>query len=259
VVEKIMTEAELEVRQAVRERYAKLAVLGNSDSSCCDAEASCCGTNVAAEGVPTEAASVNAGCGSPLTLISPEVGDVVLDLGSGGGIDVFRASQLVGGSGRAIGVDATPEMISRARETAAKYGEKYRNVEFRLGEIENLPISTNSVDYVISNCVINLSPQKQKVFKEVFRVLKPGGVFAVADITVEQEIPDSERKNMDSWSACVSGAISKDNYRKQLEAAGFAEIDLSNLNDESVRENADTHEYQIKTNSTHIKARKPAV
>ncbi len=251
-----MTEvSEVDVRKAVRERYARLAIVG--DSSCCNENSNCCAVATGTGDLPPEASSVNAGCGSPLTLISPKIGEVVLDLGSGGGIDVFRASSLVGETGRAIGVDATPEMIWRARDTAKKYGGRYQNVEFRLGEIENLPVTEESMDYVISNCVINLSPEKQQVFNEAFRVLKPGGVFAVADITVDEEIPDSERKNMDSWSACVSGSISKENYRRMLKLAGFAEILIEDLQNEDLRNNADAPQYQFKTSSSHIKARKP--
>jgi arsenite methyltransferase len=247
--------SEIDVRKAVRERYARLAIIG--DSSCCGENSNCCTPSAGTEDIPLEASSVNAGCGSPLALISPKTGDVVLDLGSGGGIDVFRASSLVGETGQAIGVDATPEMIWRARDTAKKYGDRYQNVEFRLGEIEKIPVMEESVDYVISNCVINLSPEKQRVFNEAFRVLKPGGVFAVADITVEEEIPDSERKNMNSWSACVSGSISKENYRRMLKLAGFAEISIEDLQNEDTRNNADAPRYPFKTFSSHIKARKP--
>ncbi len=141
---------------------------------------------------------------------------MVLDLGSGGGIDIFRASQLVGARGKAIGVDATPEMVWRARETQAKYGSKYSNVEFRLGEIEHLPIPSSSVDYVISNCVINLSPDKLAVFSESFRALKDGGVFAVADITLQSELPADARADMDAWSACLAGALTDSDYRSKL-------------------------------------------
>jgi arsenite methyltransferase len=249
-----MTEAS-EVRNAVRERYARLAIIG--DSNCCGENSNCCAVGTGTEDIPLEASSVNAGCGSPLTLISPKTGDVVLDLGSGGGIDVFRASLLVGETGRAIGVDTTPEMIWRARDTAKKYSDKYQNVEFRLGEIEKIPVTEESVDYVTYNCVINLSPEKQQVLNEAFRVLKPGGVFAVADITVDEEIPDSARKNMDSWSACVSGSISKENYRRMLKLAGFVEISIADLQNEAIRNNADAPRYPFNTSSSHIKARKP--
>src|SRR5712692_7726547 len=179
--------SELDIRKAVKERYAKVAT--SSEAGCCGGAGCGRDSNLVTLGgaVPVEASSVNAGCGSPLLLVSPKEGEVVLDLGSGGGIDVFRASQMVGEKGRAIGVDATPEMIWRARETKSKYGSDYASAEFRLGEIEHLPIESGTVDHVISNCVINLSPDKQAVFKESFRVLRDGGVFAVADVTLTKE------------------------------------------------------------------------
>jgi ubiquinone/menaquinone biosynthesis C-methylase UbiE len=203
--------------------------------------------------VPVEASSVSAGCGSPLQLINPTEGNTVLDLGSGGGIDVFRASQLVGPSGRAIGVDATPEMVWRARETKAKYGEKYSNSEFRLGEIEHLPVESNSVDYVISNCVINLSPDKPAVFSESFRVLKKGGVFAVADVTLPKEIPDDARKDMDSWSACIAGALTDSDYVRLLESAGFHDVRIEHVSDSNIGD------YSFAYHSSHITAKQPTV
>jgi arsenite methyltransferase len=244
--------SELEIRKAVKERYAKMAT--SSDASCCGGED--CGDSGLVSlsvAVPVEASSVNAGCGSPLLLISPKEGDVVLDLGSGGGIDIFRASQLVGKSGKAIGVDATPEMVWRARETKSKYGDKYANAEFRLGEIEHLPIESNSVDYVISNCVINLSPDKLAVFKESFRVLKEDGVFAVADVTLQDEIPEAARKDMDSWSACIAGALTDTNYEGLLTSAGFKEVEVSHVSDSNIGK------FPFAYFSSHIKARKPAV
>ena len=244
--------SELEIRKAVKERYAKIAV--SSDSDCCGGS-SCCDSGLISvgESVPVEASSIDAGCGSPLLLISPKTGDVVLDLGSGGGIDIFRASQLVGEMGKAVGVDATPEMVWRARETKAKYGSKYANVEFRLGEIEHLPIDSNSVDYVISNCVINLSPDKLAVFKESFRVLKEEGVFAVADVTLQKEIPDEARKDMDAWSACIAGAITDTEYERLLVTAVFKDVEISHVSDSNIGE------YPFAYFSSHIKARKPAV
>lgn len=244
--------SELEIRKAVKERYSKLAT--SSDSSCCaPASGDCCQESAAVSAdppVPVEASSINAGCGSPLSLISPKEGDVVLDLGSGGGIDVFRASPLVGDRGKAIGVDATPEMVWRARETKSKYGDKFENVEFRLGEIEHLPVETDSVDFVISNCVINLSPDKLAVLKEAFRVLREGGVFAVADITLEEEIPDAARKDLDSWSACLAGALTESDYRSKLTAAGFINVDIQHVSDSNIGHSA------FKYFSSHIKARK---
>jgi arsenite methyltransferase len=242
--------SELEIRKAVKERYAKIAI--SSDSSCCaGGECDDSGLISLDVTVPVEASSVNAGCGSPLLLVTPQEGDVVLDLGSGGGIDIFRASQLVGKSGRAIGVDATPEMVWRARETKSKYGDKYVNAEFRLGEIEHLPIDSNSVDYVISNCVINLSPDKLAVFKESFRVLKEDGVFAVADVTLQDEIPEAARKDMDSWSECIAGALTDKVYERLLTSAGFKDVEISHISDSNIGK------YPFAYFSSHIKAKKP--
>jgi ubiquinone/menaquinone biosynthesis C-methylase UbiE len=245
--------SELEIRKAVKERYAKMAT--SSDSKCCDQDECCNDSSLVSSGeaVPVEASSVGAGCGSPLLLVSPKEGDVVLDLGSGGGIDIFRASQLVGGKGRAIGVDATPEMVWRARETKSKYGDKYANTEFRLGEIEHLPVESDSVDYVISNCVINLSPDKPAVFRESFRALKEGGVFAVADVTLPKEIPDSARKDMDSWSACIAGALTDSDYVKYLKSAGFQDVQIEHVSDSNIGE------FPFSYFSSHIKAKKPVV
>jgi arsenite methyltransferase len=243
--------SELEIRKAVKERYAKMAT--SSSPNGCN-EDGCCGDSslISLGGaVPVEASSVNAGCGSPLLLIAPKDGDVVLDLGSGGGIDIFRASQLVGEKGKAIGVDATPEMVWRARETKSKYGARYANAEFRLGEIERLPVESNSVDYVISNCVINLSPDKPAVFRESFRVLKEGGVFAVADVTLPKEIPDSARKDMDSWSACIAGALTDSDYESLLRGAGFQAVQIEHVSDSNIGE------YSFSYFSSHIKAKKP--
>jgi arsenite methyltransferase len=249
---------ESEVRRAVKDRYAKLAT--STIESCCSSDSFCCSPIVSPD-VPTEASVIGAGCGSPVSHVSLKEGDVVLDLGSGGGIDVFRASSLVGKKGKAIGIDATPEMIWRARETASKYPEKYSNVEFRLGEIEHLPIESNTVDYVISNCVINLSPNKDQVFKEAFRVLKPKGMFVVADITVNQEIPESSRKDMRAWSECVSGAISDKSYKTMLESSGFVDIDIQELSkkeqESSCKDTVDGDAYPFEVTRNHIKARKP--
>lgn len=244
--------SEQEIRKAVKERYAKLAT--DADSSC--GEEGCCGDSDLIQlgvTVPVEASSVNAGCGSPLLLITLKEGDSVLDLGCGGGIDIFRASQLIGPSGKAIGVDATPEMIWRARETKSKYGDRYANAEFRLGEIEHLPIEPGSVDYVISNCVINLSPDKLAVFREAFRVLKEGGVFAVADVTLQEDIPDSAKRDLDSWSACIAGALTDSEYKRMLRATGFQSIGIEHVSDSNIGK------YPFRYFSSHIRAEKPAV
>lgn len=238
--------SEMEIRKAVRERYSKLAT---SESNCCG-DGCCDSTTLVSIGevVPIEASSITAGCGSPLLLIAAKEGDTILDLGSGGGIDVFRASQIVGSTGKAIGVDATPEMVWRARETKEKYGARYSNAEFRLGEIEHLPIESSSVDYVISNCVINLSPDKLAVFKESFRVLKQGGIFAVADVTLPKQIPETARKDMDSWSACISGALADSEYVTLLRSAGFENVEIEHVSTTNIGE------YPFPYHSSHIRA-----
>jgi len=245
--------SEMEIRKAVKERYSKIAVSAESDccsTGACDGDSGIISLD---SSVPAEASLVNAGCGSPLQLVTPAEGDVVLDLGSGGGIDIFRASQIVGATGKAIGVDATPEMVWRARETKAKYGSKYDNAEFRLGEIEHLPIQSLSVDYIISNCVINLSPDKLAVFRESFRALKEGRVFAVADITLQNEIPESARADMDAWSACLAGALTDSDYMNKLLSVGFTDVEIEHISDSNIGE------YPFKYYSSHIKAKKPAL
>lgn len=243
-----MTESssELEIRKAVRDRYSKLAT--SEQPECCGGNS--CESPLVQIGdqVPSEASSVNAGCGSPLLLVSLKQADSVVDLGSGGGIDIFRASQIIGENGKAIGIDATPEMIWRARDTQRKYGDKYRNVEFRLGEIEHLPVESNSIDYVISNCVINLSPDKLQVFRESYRVLKNGGVFAVADVTLPKEIPDEARRDMDSWSNCIAGALTDSEYSRLLREAGFQDISIEHVSTTNIGE------YPFPYFSSHIKA-----
>jgi arsenite methyltransferase len=243
----IETASELEIRKAVRDRYSRLATSENSD--CCGGS---CGSPLVqiGEQVPLEASSVNAGCGSPLQLITLKEGDSVIDLGSGGGIDIFQAAQIIGDKGRAIGIDATPEMIWRARDTASKYGDKYRNAEFRLGEIEHLPVESSSADYVISNCVINLSPDKLIVFRESYRVLKKNGVFAVADVTLPRELPESARKDLDSWSACIAGALTDVEYARLLSLAGFQDISINHISTTNIGE------YPFPYHSSHIRATK---
>jgi arsenite methyltransferase len=219
--------SEEDVRKAVRERYTKLAV---RDSACCPSSGAtmckCGGIYSSADlvSIPLEAQSVSAGCGNPMAIAELRPGMVVVDLGSGGGIDAFLASKRVGPSGKVFGVDATPEMIFRARKTAKDNG--FVNVEFRLGEIEHIPIESDTADVIISNCVINLSPDKDQVFREAFRVLRPGGRLAVSDIVLLRDLPEDLRGDMSSWSACVSGALLEEEYLASISRAGFVEVQV---------------------------------
>lgn len=223
---------ETEVKKAVRERYAKIADKG---SSCCIAEDSCCGNSYSAQNISQklgyskdelrevpEGANLGLGCGNPVALASLKEGETVLDLGSGAGFDCFIAANKVGKEGKVIGIDMTPEMIQKARENAEK--GNYRNVEFRLGEIENLPVADNSADVIISNCVINLAPDKLRVFQEAFRALKSGGRMFVSDIVLRNELPDLIKNSVETYVACVAGAIMKDEYLAIIESAGFSKI-----------------------------------
>ncbi len=220
------------IRKAVRKAYAKVAQRG---SSCCEpAEASECGvdslqTSSQAMGysdkdlksVP-KGADLGLGCGNPVAIATLRAGETVVDLGSGGGFDCFLAAKRVGKQGRVIGVDMTPEMIEKARENAHK--GKYGNVEFRLGEIEHLPVADQSVDVVISNCVINLAPDKKAVLKDAFRVLKRGGRLAISDLALIKELPVKLRKSIDAYTGCIGGAIMLDEYKRAVRAAGFKHI-----------------------------------
>jgi len=222
----------LDVKKIVRDRYGKIA---NQGSCCCGPASTCCGSGDIAqtitrgigysedevESVP-EGANLGLGCGNPVALASLKAGETVLDLGSGAGFDCFLAASEVGKNGKVIGVDMTPEMIARARENAQK-GD-YANVEFRLGEIENLPVADASIDIIISNCVINLSPEKKRVFAEAFRVLKPGGRIMVSDIVLLKALPDAILNSINAYVSCVSGAMLKDEYLKTIEAAGFQDV-----------------------------------
>jgi ubiquinone/menaquinone biosynthesis C-methylase UbiE len=224
-----------EIRKAVREGYSKIAL---QENSCCGPANTCgCGCGSPPETVSKaigysdeelnavpEGANLGLGCGNPTALASLKEGEEVLDLGSGAGFDCFLAADKVGESGRVIGVDMTAEMIEKARENARK-GD-YRNVEFRLGEIENLPVADNSVDVVISNCVINLSPDKSRVFKEAFRALKPGGRVMVSDIALLKELPDAIKGSVEAYIGCVAGATTKQEYLSTVAAAGFGEVEV---------------------------------
>jgi len=239
--------SEEEIKNVVRERYGRLATL--NEPCCGSTTEGCCGATSETD-LPTEALSVVASCGNPLANVTVQGGETVLDLGSGGGVDVFRVSKLVGGTGKVIGLDATPEMIFRARETAKKYD--CSNVEFRLGEIEHMPIESSTVDLVISNCVLNLVPDKKSAFREIHRVLKPGGRISVSDMVATKE--DRKIIKPEEWAACIAGAVTIDKYRKILEKAGFRDIKES---DESHPINEEMMSKGIHVKSMTWKATKP--
>ena len=220
------------IKKVVREGYAEIA---KRENSCCGPASSCCGSPDVSQDISTkigyseqelnavpEGSNLGLGCGNPVALASLKEGDAVLDLGSGAGFDCFLAANKVGREGKVIGVDMTPEMIDKARENAIK--ANYENVEFRLGEIENIPAADNSVDVIISNCVINLSPDKRRVFEEAFRVLKPGGRLMVSDIVLMKELPDFIRNSIEAYIGCISGAIMKKEYIGAIREAGFREV-----------------------------------
>ncbi len=220
---------EKKIKEVVKGRYAQIAK--QDQQSCCP---SCdCGVNPLSraeaigylredlEHVPEEAI-MGLGCGNPTAISGLKAGEVVLDLGSGAGVDVFLAANKVGPTGRVIGVDMTEEMVDKAEGLARNHG--YHNVEFRLGEIEKLPIEDESVDVVISNCVINLSPDKSKVFQEAYRALKPGGRLIVSDIVSERALPDEIKNDPDAWAGCIAGALERQEYLGEIRKAGFGDV-----------------------------------
>lgn len=211
---------EEKIKKGVRQGYAQIARKG---SSCCVSETSK-GIGYSEEDLKSvpEGANLGLGCGNPVALASLKQGETVLDLGSGAGFDCFLAANRVGKQGRAIGVDMTPDMIDRARANAKK--AKGKNVEFRLGEIENLPVADGSVDVVISNCVINLSTDKQRVFEEAYRVLKPGGRIMVSDIVLLKELPEVLKESVKAYVGCLSGAMMKNAYLETIRRAGFRDV-----------------------------------
>jgi len=208
------------VKKMVREGYAKVA---KAEKCCCSPEISqkIGYTQKELRSIP-KGAEFSLGCGNPVALASLKEGETVLDLGSGGGLDCFLAAKIVGEKGKVIGVDMTAEMIDKARENCKK--GKYKNVEFRLGEIENLPVADNAVDVIISNCVINLSPNKQRVFEEAFRVLKPDGGLMISDIVLLKELPEAIKKSKKAYIDCIAGAILKDKYIQLIKDAGFQDV-----------------------------------
>jgi len=249
-----------ELRKAVSEKYAKaaLAMKGGEEASCCEPTCcggeeatgaaprqekgnccgpACCGDSLGADPItrdlygdrekaelPHTALSASLGCGNPTALATLNPGEVVLDLGSGAGIDVLLSAKHVGPSGKAYGLDMTDEMLALARENQGKSG--LANAEFLKGEIEHVPLPDNSVDVIISNCVINLAADKDRVFREAFRVLKPGGRFAVSDVVVRGSVPKDIRKSVELWIGCLAGALEESEYRSKLETAGFLDISL---------------------------------
>jgi arsenite methyltransferase len=218
------------IKKNVKQHYAEVAQRAQAPASC-----SCCGPVSKAKyaeaigyvkeqitTLPEGAIAASAGCGNPTALAGLQEGEVVLDLGSGGGIDIFLAAKKVGPHGRAIGVDMTPDMIELAQKGAKDMG--LDNVEFRLGDIEDLPVDDQSVDVIISNCVINLAPDKDKVFREAYRVLKPGGRLMVSDIVTDGELPKAVRDSPDAWSGCVAGALDERIYVGKIHDAGFQDV-----------------------------------
>jgi ubiquinone/menaquinone biosynthesis C-methylase UbiE len=222
-------EGYFDIRDEVRDCYASIA---REEGRCCEATASCgCGTISERIGYSKEAlgelpagAEMGLGCGNPISIARLQPGETVVDLGSGGGIDCFLASKEVGDAGKVIGVDMTPDMLSKARRNAAAGG--YSNVEFRLGEIENLPVADSSAEVLISNCVINLSRNKLQVYREAFRVLKPGGRLAVADMVALQPLPEALKNDLTAYTGCIAGAALVDQVKGWLEEAGFQQVEV---------------------------------
>jgi arsenite methyltransferase len=271
--------SEQNIRETVRERYAEAAKRSQTGgSSCCGAGAAsdCCDpitsnlydANQAGQ-IPEEALKASLGCGNPTALAKLNPGETVLDLGSGGGIDVLLSARRVGPTGKAYGLDMTDEMLALANENKRK--ARAENVEFLRGEIEHIPLPDNCVDVVISNCVINLSSDKAQVLREAFRVLKPGGRFAVSDVVTRGEIRPEIRRNVLLWVGCVAGALDEADYRGKLAAAGFGEIEVEPtriyraedarefLSAEGIDADAIAPEVKGKFLSAFVRATKPAI
>jgi arsenite methyltransferase len=222
------------IQDQVKQKYgsaARAVAEAGSVQACCDPGLRCCDpitTNLYSEKekelIPEKAALASLGCGNPTALIDLRLGDVVLDLGSGGGIDVLLSARRVGSTGKAYGLDMTDDMLALARENQKQAG--VTNVEFLKGEIENIPLPDNSVDVVISNCVINLSADKDRVLGETFRVLKPGGRFAVSDVVVRGSVPEQVRKSVLLWVGCIAGALEENDYRGRLTQVGFSDVSI---------------------------------
>jgi len=223
-----MTETPTPIHETVQKHYAERI---KSNASCCGSASDCCSSESSLypadllATLPEGETGVSYGCGDPITLASLEPGQTVLDLGSGAGLDCFFAAKKVGETGRVIGVDMTPEMIERARSSAKRLN--LQNVEFRQGYLEELPVDPNSVDVIISNCVINLAPDKSRVFAEAFRVLKPGAKFAVSDIVTDGPLPEAIKNSLSAWAGCVAGAIEARDYTAMMEVIGFTNISIA--------------------------------
>jgi arsenite methyltransferase len=266
------------LKDAVRQKYGEAALQARSGArAACGCGASCESdpitsnlySDTQAAGVPAEALLASLGCGNPTALAELKAGEVVLDLGSGGGIDVLLSARRVGPTGKAYGLDMTDEMLSLARENQAK--SRLTNVEFLRGEIEQIPLPDNSVDVIISNCVINLSADKDRALAEAFRVLKPGGRLAVSDVVVRGgDVPADVRRSMELWIGCVAGALEDASYRRKLAQAGFEAIDVEPtriyraadakqfLDDAGLSDEATLHQIDGRIMSAFIRARKPA-
>ena len=222
---------EKEIKEVVRGRYARIA--RQDQESCCPSCSHAASASLPAEAIGyfkedlqhiPEEAIMGLGCGNPTAIAGLKSGEIVLDLGAGAGVDVFLAANKVGPTGRVIGVDMTEEMVQKAKDIASAHG--YRNVDFRLGEIERLPVEDESVDAIISNCVINLSPDKAKVFAEAYRVLKPGGRLTVSDIVSEGTLPDEIKSDPDAWACCIGGALEQREYLGKIKEAGFKDVQV---------------------------------
>src|ERR1700735_2598046 len=263
---------------AVREKYGSIArsVTQSQAAACCDPAMRCCDpitkdlyNAFEKDSLPENAVLASLGCGNPTALIDLKAGETVLDLGSGGGIDVLLSAKRVGPTGKAYGLDMTDDMLALARENQRKAGAE--NVEFLKGEIEEIPLPDNSVDVIISNCVINLSADKDKVLREAFRVLKPGGRFAVSDVVTRGAIPERVRRDVLLWAGCIAGALDENDYRMRLAAAGFEAIGIEPtrvydvedarefLTSQSVDVDAIAPEVGDKFMSAFVRAKKPGV
>ena len=258
------------IRNAVRDRYGKVAETGQSDLGCCETTVSCCGTpdpeavsralgySLEELANAPEGANLGLGCGNPQAIAALKEGETVMDLGSGAGFDSFLAAKQVKDAGLVIGVDMTPSMLSKARLNAEQ--GKYNNVDFRLGEIENLPVGDNSVDVIISNCVINLSPNKSRVFDEAFRTLKPGGRLAISDVVATAAFPEHLKDDVNLLTGCMSGASLIEDLEAILKSSGFENISIQPKDEsrEFIREWAPNTQVEDYVVSATIEAIKPS-